>query len=61
VESLAKAVAEKNVALKDVRGIKPVFRLTPPAQGFKSTKLAYPEGDLGYRGDKINELIERMI
>ena len=61
IESLAKDLLEKGVALKDVRGIKPVFRLTPPAHGFKSVKLAYPKGDLGYRGEKINELIERMI
>jgi hypothetical protein len=24
-------------------------------------KEAYPEGDLGYRGKEINELLERMI
>ena len=29
-------------------------------EGFKAIKMVYPKGDLGYRGDKINELIERM-
>jgi large subunit ribosomal protein L30 len=42
--------------------IKPVFRLSPPSKGFKkSIKQHYPKGELGYRGDKINELLKRMI
>lgn len=61
IESLAKSVFENKLHLNDVPQLKPVFKLTPPAHGFKSTKLAYPKGDLGYRGDKINELIKRMI
>ncbi len=43
-------------------GLKPVFRLTPPSKGFKkSIKQHYPKGELGYRGEAINELLERMI
>ncbi len=43
-------------------GVKPVFRLTPPSGGFKkSIKQHYPRGELGYRGEKINELLVRMI
>ena len=38
-----------------------VFRLSPPVKGVKSTRLAYPKGDLGNRKEKINELLERMI
>ena len=41
--------------------MKLVFRLNPPIHGLKSTKLPYPKGDLGARGEKINELLERMI
>jgi len=42
--------------------IKPVFRLTPPSKGFKkSIKQHYPKGELGYRREKINELLKRMI
>jgi len=42
--------------------IKSVFRLTPPSKGFKhSIKQQYPKGELGYRGEKINDLLERMI
>ena len=43
-------------------GIKPFFRLSPPKGGFKkSTKLPWPKGVLGYQGEKINELVKRMI
>ena len=47
--------------LKEV-GIKPVFRLTPPSGGFyKEKKQAFPNGELGNRKEKINDLLERMI
>jgi large subunit ribosomal protein L30 len=42
-------------------GFKPVFRLKPPRKGLKSKKKHYPQGDLGYRGKAINDLLERMI
>ena len=35
--------------------------LAPPRKGFKNIKSLYPRGDIGYRGDKINELAMRMI
>ncbi|MBU2520286.1 MAG: 50S ribosomal protein L30 [Nanoarchaeota archaeon] len=66
-------VKDKRVDKKDVKdiakkildgketGIKPVFRLNPPSKGFKNTRLLYPRGALGYRGEKINELLKRMI
>ncbi len=43
--------------------VKPVFRLNPPKGGFKgSIKRPFKDkGELGYRGDKINELLKRMI
>ena len=47
---------------KMILDIKPVFRLTPPSKGFKhSIKQHYPKGELGYRGEKINDLLKRMI
>lgn len=61
IKEMAKAIFERKVKMKDIKGLKPVFRLTPPSKGFKSTKEHYPKGDLGYRGKEINELIERMI
>lgn len=43
-------------------GIKQPFRLHPPRRGYKSVKRPFTmKGDLGYRGDKINKLLERMI
>ena len=41
-------------------GIKPFFRLHPPRKGIDS-KLHYPKGVLGDNGDKINELVRRML
>ncbi len=38
-----------------------VSHLNSPKKGFRAIKMIYPKGDLGYRGDKINELIERMM
>lgn len=42
--------------------IQPVFKLHPPTKGFKGkVKKSYGMGgELGYRGEKINELVERM-
>ncbi len=42
----------------------PYFNLNPPRGGFerKGIKVAYPAGGaLGYRGEKMNELLQRMI
>lgn len=47
--------------LQDRFELTKTIRLRPPIKGFKSTKTRWPKGDLGYRGDKINELIKRMI
>jgi large subunit ribosomal protein L30 len=56
----AKAAAQDLLKGKDA-GIKNIFRLSPPKKGMKSVRSLYPRGDLGYRGDKINELLDRMI
>lgn len=59
VDNTIKNLKEKG---KVPEGIKPVFRLTPPSKGFKhSVKQHYPKGELGYRGEKINDLLKRMI
>jgi len=61
IEEFAKAVYEGKAKLSDVPGLKKFFRLHPPRKGFKSVKRGYNEGgDLGYRGEAINELIVRM-
>jgi large subunit ribosomal protein L30 len=60
-DKFADALISGKAKLKDFEKVKPVFRLTPPSKGYKSTKEHYPKGDLGYRGKEINKLLERMI
>jgi len=54
-------VLKKKKSAKDVDGFKPVFRLSPPRKGYEGIKSPYPKGALGFRGEKINELLERMM
>ena len=60
---LAQALLEEKVKLKDLKIVKPVFRLHPPKKGFKRSvkKMFNDGGELGYRGPEINELLLRMI
>lgn len=60
-EEFAEALLEGRVRLKDFPKLKKVFGLKPPRGGFKNVKEFYPKGDLGYRGEEINDLINRMI
>jgi large subunit ribosomal protein L30 len=60
-EKFAEDLQAGKIKLKNFARLKPFFRLTPPSKGFKSVKLHYPRGDLGYRGKAINELLERMM
>jgi large subunit ribosomal protein L30 len=61
-EEFAKALHSCEVDINKVEGIKPFFRLHPPRKGFKaSVKRSYRnKGELGYRGENINELAKRM-
>lgn len=57
-------VSQTIAAMKEGKrpDIVPVFRLNPPSGGFRhGIKHAYPKGELGKRGEKINELLEKMI
>ncbi len=50
--------------LKDIPGLKPYFKLNPPKRGFERKGIKKPfsiGGALGYRKEKINDLIKRMI
>jgi large subunit ribosomal protein L30 len=60
VEKIAKSLFEGKTKMKDYN-FQQKFRLTPPSKGFKSVKLPFPKGDLGYRGKEINKLLERMM
>ncbi len=61
-DELAKKLVECELSINQVEGIKPFFRLHPPKKGFKkSVKRQYGNnGELGYRGEAINELAMRM-
>ena len=63
VEKLAEALHGNKVELKNLEGVKPVFRLHPPKKGYKKTvkKSFQAGGESGYRGEAINELMKRMI
>jgi len=62
LEEMASKIIDGSVRIKDIPGLKPVFRMNPPRHGYRSTKRPYSlHGDLGYRGKAINELIDRML
>ena len=50
---------EKGKRYEDLN-LKPFFRLHPPRGGIKS-KIHFPKGILGNNGEKINELVLRML
>ena len=62
VEALSNAIVSGEVEFSQLNGVKPFFRMHPPKKGFKKTvKRPYRDsGELGYRGEAINELIKRM-
>ena len=62
IADMAKALIGSDYKMKDVEGAKAVFRLHPPAKGYEGIKRSYRNGGaLGYRGEKINDLIARML
>lgn len=63
MQELAHALYEGKAQMKDLMAIKikPLFRLHPPRKGHKGIKRGVKEGgELGYHGDKINELLYKM-
>lgn len=62
-ESLAKALIDGKVKVKDIYNLKPVFRLHPPRGGHRGTiKKAYNAGGtLGFVGEAINSIALKMI
>jgi large subunit ribosomal protein L30 len=61
-EDLAQKLVNCEVSINQIEGLKPFFRMHPPKKGFKkSVKRPYKsKGELGYRGEAINELAKRM-
>jgi len=61
IKEFAEAVASGQAKISDIPDLQPVFRLNPPKKGFRSLKYSVSQsGDLGYRGDRITALINRM-
>jgi large subunit ribosomal protein L30 len=62
VRELAKAMIENDYRMRDMEDAKPVFRLHPPIKGYEGNKRSFRNGgSLGYRGEAINDLINRML
>jgi large subunit ribosomal protein L30 len=63
LDTLAKAITSCKSEYRKLINVQPVFKLTPPSKGFKGkTKKSFRAGgEAGYRGEKINELIKKMI
>ena len=64
IKDFAKSVTSGESTVKDVPGLKRVFRLHPPRgpKGWGGIKRSFVVGGaLGARGDAINNLVDRMI
>lgn len=62
ITDLTKALLDGSLHLKEIPELKPVFRMNPPVKGFEGIKRSFVnKGALGYRGEKINDLLERMM
>jgi large subunit ribosomal protein L30 len=63
LDGLLDAVSTCHVEYWKLPNVQTVFKLHPPSKGFRGKiKKSYSVGgELGYRGEKINELISRMV
>ena len=64
IEQFAQDILNKKIRMRDVPGLKPIFRLKPPSKGLEEKGMKKPYslgGAYGYRGKDINELLLRMI
>jgi len=61
-EELLDKLINGEIRLKEINGLKPVFRLHPPIGGFKKSikKHVREGGELGYRED-VESVVKRMI
>ncbi len=62
-EELAEKMINGEIVFHKQDAIKPFFRLHPPRGGFRNSikKPIGSRGEAGYRGEKINDLVLRML
>jgi len=63
ISDLANAIHKGKITLKEINGLKPIFRLHPPIGGYPGSikKPVGAGGSLGKVGDKINLYLRKMI
>lgn len=63
VDDLAEQIVSCKAVYSKIEGVEARFKLHPPSKGYKGqTKNAYKAGgEAGYRGEAINELVNRMV
>ena len=64
IASFAKDFISFKKEIKDVPGLKSFFKLNPPVKGFerKGIKVPFAQGGVvGYRKDKIKDILTRML
>lgn len=60
IADFTKAFVENKAEIKDVEGLKPVFRMHPPRKGHRGIKRSFKEGGaLGAR-ESMKELLHKM-
>lgn len=62
IDAWAEALVEGKVLYRDLVDVKPLLRLHPARQGLEGIKRSTQNGGaLGYRGERINDLLRRMM
>lgn len=62
IADMAAAIVEGKYQYKELADVKPLLRLHPAIKGLEGIKRSTQNGGaLGYRGEKINDLLRRML
>jgi large subunit ribosomal protein L30 len=63
IDDLADAIVTCKTEFLKLPDVQPLFKLHPPSKGYKGkTKKGFKAGgEAGYRGEAINDLVQRMV
>ena len=63
LDDLAEAIVTCKAEFQKLPDVQPLFKLHPPSKGYKGkTKKGFKAGgEAGYRGEAINNLVQRMV